>query len=94
MKDQSQKTAAEKLKVFLKIRERFKPVLRHFFTETNKLPQTWYAKRLTWSRSVAACSIGGYILGLGDRHMSNLLMDAQTGEFIHIDLGIAFDQVS
>ncbi|KIM33547.1 hypothetical protein M408DRAFT_14239 [Serendipita vermifera MAFF 305830] len=37
-------------------------------------------------------SILGHILGLGDRHMSNLLMDAHSGEMIHIDLGIAFDQ--
>lgn len=94
MKEQNRASAADKLKIFLKIREKFKPVLRHFFTETNKQPQVWYAKRLTYSRSVAVCSIAGHILGLGDRHMSNLLMDARTGEMIHIDLGIAFDQVS
>lgn len=94
MKEQGHKSPAEKLELFLKICESFKPVLRHFFTEANKQPQMWYAKRLTWSRSVAVCSIGGYILGLGDRHMSNLMMDAHTGELIHIDLGIAFDQVS
>ncbi|CAG8686188.1 9650_t:CDS:2, partial [Acaulospora colombiana] len=34
----------------------------------------------------------GHILGLGDRHLSNILMDAKTGEVIHIDLGVAFDQ--
>jgi len=53
---------------------------------------TWYAKRLTYSRSVATGAIVGHILGLGDRHISNLLLDARTGEMIHIDLGIAFDQ--
>lgn len=26
--------------------------------------------------------------------MSNILMDNNTGEMVHIDLGIAFDQVS
>jgi ataxia telangiectasia mutated family protein len=35
----------------------------------------------------------GHILGLGDRHLSNILMDAKTGEVVHIDLGVAFDQV-
>lgn len=34
----------------------------------------------------------GYILGLGDRHLMNILIDELTAELIHIDLGIAFDQ--
>lgn len=51
-------TFEEKYKVFMKIRERFRPVLRHYFTESNKQPVVWYAKRLTYSRSAAACSIG------------------------------------
>jgi phosphatidylinositol kinase/protein kinase (PI-3 family) len=35
----------------------------------------------------------GYILGLGDRHPFNILIDMSTAELIHIDLGLAFDQV-
>lgn len=34
----------------------------------------------------------GYILGIGDRHVNNILIDNSTGELIHIDLGIAFEQ--
>ena len=33
----------------------------------------------------------GYILGLGDRHVENILLDKETAELIHIDLGIAFE---
>jgi len=29
----------------------------------------------------------GYVLGLGDRHVLNILVDKKTAEFIHIDLG-------
>ena len=29
----------------------------------------------------------GYIVGLGDRHIQNILIDEQTAELIHIDLG-------
>lgn len=29
----------------------------------------------------------GYILGLGDRHVMNILIDCKTAELIHIDLG-------
>lgn len=38
--------------------------------------------------SVATNSIVGYILGLGDRHVLNILIDKNTAEFIHIDLGM------
>lgn len=41
---------------------------------------------------MATTSIAGYILGLGDRHLSNILIDQLTAEVIHIDFGIAFEQ--
>lgn len=42
--------------------------------------------------SVATTSMCGYILGLGDRHLQNILLDEYTAEIIHIDFGIAFEQ--
>lgn len=48
-------------------------------------------KRRAYGRSVAVASIAGYIIGLGDRHGSNVLLDAATAEVLHIDLGIAFE---
>lgn len=38
-------------------------------------------------------SVVGHMLGLGDRHTKNILLDKSTGEAVNIDLGIAFDQV-
>lgn len=32
----------------------------------------------------------GYIVGLGDRHIQNILIDEQTAELVHIDLGTIF----
>lgn len=29
----------------------------------------------------------GYILGLGDRHVQNILINEQSAELVHIDLG-------
>lgn len=29
----------------------------------------------------------GYVLGIGDRHVSNILIDEKTAELIHIDFG-------
>ncbi|KAI0954122.1 hypothetical protein AcV7_007443 [Taiwanofungus camphoratus] len=80
------------LKLFVQIRERFQPVMRHYFTEKHKTPMSWFTMRLKYARSVATTSIVGHILGLGDRHTSNILIDNGTGEVVHIDLGIAFDQ--
>ena len=34
----------------------------------------------------------GYIVGLGDRHVQNILIDCKTAELVHIDLGVAFEQ--
>ena len=82
------------VKKFVELREKFQPVMRHYFTEKHKTPMSWFAMRLHYSRSVATTSIVGHILGLGDRHTSNILMDNKTGEVVHIDLGIAFEQVS
>ena len=85
---------ASLIETFRNIRSNFRPVLRHFFTEKHKVPQAWFEMRLNYSRSVAVSSIIGHVLGLGDRHISNILLDTRTGEVVHIDLGIAFEQVN
>ena len=33
----------------------------------------------------------GYILGLGDRHPSNLMLDRLSGKIMHIDFGDCFE---
>jgi len=70
---------------------RFHPVLHHFFLERFREPALWLEKRLAYTRSVAVSSIVGYIIGLGDRHLANILVSVTTAEVVHIDLGIAFD---
>lgn len=49
--------------------------------------------RLNHARSFASTWIVGHVLGLGDRHTSNALVDNGSSEIVCIDLGIAFDQV-
>lgn len=34
----------------------------------------------------------GYVAGIGDRHVGNILIDTESGELVHIDHGVAFDQ--
>eukprot|EP01147_Barroeca_monosierra_P009359 gene9359-1618_t len=85
-------SAADKQRLFADICEHFKPVLRRFFTEYFRNPGDWFERRLAYTRSVAASSMAGYIIGLGDRHPNNILIDKTTAEVIHIDLGIAFER--
>ena len=33
----------------------------------------------------------GHVLGLGDRHGHNIMLDEVNGEVVHIDLGVAFE---
>jgi hypothetical protein len=37
-------------------------------------------------------SVAGHILGLGDRHCDNLLVDLASGANVQIDFGVLFDQ--
>lgn len=82
----------QKLQVYMDICKRFRPVFRYFCMERFLDPAVWMEKRLTYTRSVATSSIVGYIVGLGDRHIQNILIDEDTAELIHIDLGVAFEQ--
>ncbi|GAA5987268.1 hypothetical protein JCM10908_001886 [Rhodotorula pacifica] len=77
---------------FRKILKETPPLFRHHFWLKHKVPALWFDMRLNYSRSVATTSIIGHVVGLGDRHVSNILMDEARGELVHIDLGIAFDQ--
>jgi ataxia telangiectasia mutated family protein len=91
--DVAEKGPQKRLEVYRDICRHFKPVLRYFFLEYFKDPDSWLSRQINFSRSVAASSMIGHILGLGDRHGQNILLDKQTGEVVHIDLGIAFEQV-
>ncbi|XP_073992481.1 serine/threonine-protein kinase tefu isoform X2 [Rhodnius prolixus] len=81
-----------KIQVFKEICARFKPVFRYFFFEKYSTPGEWFERRLAYTKSVATNSMIGYILGIGDRHVINILIDQITAEMVHIDFGIAFEQ--
>eukprot|EP01087_Luapelamoeba_hula_P010436 TRINITY_DN2769_c0_g1_i1.p1 TRINITY_DN2769_c0_g1~~TRINITY_DN2769_c0_g1_i1.p1 ORF type:complete len:426 (-),score=46.64 TRINITY_DN2769_c0_g1_i1:86-1363(-) len=53
--------------------------------------ETWLERRTNYTRSLAVMSMVGYILGLGDRHPSNLMLDRHTGKITHIDFGDCFE---
>lgn len=53
--------------------------------------EMWLDKRTQYTRSTAVMSMAGYILGLGDRHPSNLMLDRYSGKLLHIDFGDCFE---
>lgn len=87
----SSDSQATRVKVWQKIAANFHPIMRYFFIERFEDPDEWFEKRLAYTRSTAAISILGHVLGLGDRHCHNILLDEKSGEVVHIDLGVAFE---
>ncbi|XP_015595300.1 serine/threonine-protein kinase SMG1 [Cephus cinctus] len=53
---------------------------------------SWWQATKNYSYSVAVMSIIGYIIGLGDRHLDNVLVDLNTGEVVHIDYNVCFEK--
>lgn len=53
--------------------------------------EIWLERRTSYTRSLAVMSMVGYILGLGDRHPSNIMLERQTGKIVHIDFGDCFE---
>lgn len=51
----------------------------------------WLERRTAYTRSTGVMSMVGYLLGLGDRHPSNLMLDRYSGKLLHIDFGDCFE---
>ncbi len=62
-----------------------------FFNQFND-HQSWYTARMSYMRTAAVISIVGYIMGLGDRHGENFLLDSITGEVVHVDFNCIFNK--
>lgn len=86
-----QDSLTTRVKVWQKIADNFHPVMRYFLLERFEDPDEWFERRLAYTRSTAAISILGHVLGLGDRHCHNILLDEKSGEVVHIDLGVSFE---
>jgi ataxia telangiectasia mutated family protein len=89
--DASRETTEARIKAYQDVCKQFQPAMRYFFFERFPDPDVWFERRLAYTRSTAAMSILGYVIGLGDRHLHNILLDYVTGEVVHIDLGVCFE---
>ncbi|XP_041633863.1 serine/threonine-protein kinase SMG1 isoform X3 [Cheilinus undulatus] len=55
-------------------------------------PSEWWGVTQSYARSTAVMSMVGYIIGLGDRHLDNVLIDMTSGEVVHIDYNVCFEK--
>ena len=51
----------------------------------------WLQRNRCFTVSTAMMSMAGYVIGLGDRHPSNIMIQKHTGKVIHIDFGDSFE---
>lgn len=52
----------------------------------------WRRVIRNYSLSMAVMSVIGYVIGLGDRHLDNMLINLATGEIVHIDYNVCFEK--
>lgn len=55
-------------------------------------PEEVLSSRITFIRKYSVLSIACYILGIGDRHLDNFLINKNNSEIFAIDFGISFGQ--
>ncbi|XP_015748747.1 PREDICTED: DNA-dependent protein kinase catalytic subunit-like [Acropora digitifera] len=65
-------------------------LLRRSFLKLAASPEAFLILRSHFAKTHSCLSICQYILGIGDRHLSNFMVDMETGEMIGIDFGHAF----
>lgn len=65
--------------------------LREMFWLKSPNPVNWIRAVDTFVLSIALMSFAGYVVGLGDRHPSNIMIRRNSGHCVHIDLGDSFE---
>ncbi|EWM21626.1 serine threonine-protein kinase [Nannochloropsis gaditana] len=70
----------------------FPPTLHRWFFKRFAEPTAWLEARTIFTRSAAVWSAIGHVVGLGDRHGENILIDTARGECVHVDFDCLFDK--
>ena len=68
------------------------PRFHRWFLGNFPEPAAWLSARLSFTRMTAVWSMVGHIVGLGDRHGENILIDCSSGEVVHVDFCCLFDK--
>lgn len=65
--------------------------LKNLLWRRSSSTQTWLSRRTCFARSIATTSMIGYVVGLGDRHPGNTLIEQTKFNAISIDFGDVFE---
>jgi phosphatidylinositol kinase/protein kinase (PI-3 family) len=65
--------------------------LKNLLWRRSSSTQTWLSRRTCFARSIATTSMIGYVIGLGDRHPGNTLIEQTKFNAISIDFGDVFE---
>jgi FKBP12-rapamycin complex-associated protein len=85
-------TLTEKLRDFLEaVRSCDGRELKQILLRRANDSNHWIERRTTYTTSLAVTSMAGYILGLGDRHLCNIMMKRVSAKLVHIDFGDCFE---
>ena len=57
----------------------------------SKTSDVWVERRVNFTKTTAVMSVVGYLLGLGDRHLANIMLERKSGKIVHIDFGDCFE---
>lgn len=91
MRQVQQESTETRRRVFKDVCQQYSPVFRHFFYQNFPTAHIWRQKIAAYRQSLATWSVVCYIVGLGDRHASNILFDRNECTFVHIDLGMILE---
>ncbi|KAL7716262.1 Serine/threonine-protein kinase ATR [Entamoeba marina] len=70
--------------------KRSQPYLGSWFQHHFKIPNVLLEARVNYIKTLAVMSIVGYVFGMGDRHLENILINTENGEVVHVDFDILF----
>lgn len=65
-------------------------MLRSALRDLCQSPESYFAFRNNFATSLAAMSVANWVLGIGDRHLGNILLNTKTGRVVGIDFGLCF----
>lgn len=78
--------------IFQQFERQTEPMLSFWYRDTYRDPFIFFKKKLIYTETLAKMSAIGYFIGLGDRHLENLMIDWDEGSIVHIDLNLLFDK--
>lgn len=79
------------VKMFDKIHEKSMPyLLKKSLISIASSPEAWFTLRQNFVGSYSALCASGYMLGIGDRHLGNILINNRSARVIGIDFGCVF----